>query len=309
MPPPMQAPWIAAMTGLRQRSIALSVSCSSSIFRRSFSRVAACRNPRPPGFCNPASMPEVDAGGEILAPAADDRHAGLGRFLVDLEGGADIEPHWALMALALSGRLNSTVTTPSAKATLKVSKFMIMAFIRARHAEARFFRCQARCPELTAECTSQRAAVSAAGLGRSIWFHAALNTAEPARFCPPSQTTTQPVMYAASGEARKAAVWPMSSTLPSGAAGRCIENGLLLRRHRSSRFRPSVPSIGPGTMLLARMPCGPHSSARFFISMSMPALAAPTCTWKHAACRPCRPRCRSCSRASAGAARTRRATR
>ena len=38
MPPPTQAPWIAAITGLRQRSIEVRVSCRSRIRRRSFSR-------------------------------------------------------------------------------------------------------------------------------------------------------------------------------------------------------------------------------------------------------------------------------
>ena len=42
---------------------------------------------------------------------------------------------------------------------------------------------------------------------------------------------------------------------------------------------PSVPSIGPGTIELTRMPSPPHSIASVRVSMSTPALAAHTCAW------------------------------
>ena len=42
----------------------------------------------------------------------------------------------------------------------------------------------------------------------------------------------------------------------------------------STSAGPSVPAIGPGTMELMRMPCGPHSSASTCVSMSTPAFAA-----------------------------------
>lgn len=77
-------------------------------------------------------------------------------------------------------------------------------------------------------------------------------------------------------EARNAAVWPMSSTLPARRIGTASMSAAFAAG-LDSRFMPSVPSMGPGTMLLARMPWRPHSSAKFFIIMSMPALAAPTC--------------------------------
>ena len=50
---------------------------------------------------------------------------------------------------------------------------------------------------------------------------------------------------------------------------------------------PSVPAIGPGTTPLTRKPSGPHSIARQRVTMSTPALAAQTCTWKAEAIEAC----------------------
>ena len=40
---------------------------------------------------------------------------------------------------------------------------------------------------------------------------------------------------------------------------------------------PSVPSIGPGEIPFTRIPIEPHSSARHFTSMLIPAFAAQAC--------------------------------
>ena len=65
-----------------------------------------------------------------------------------------------------------------------------------------------------------------------------------------------------------------SATVPRRCSG---TERITDRRDSSSGVRramPSVPSIGPGTMELTRMPRGPHSSARTLVTMSTPALAA-----------------------------------
>src|SRR5437764_12236191 len=45
------------------------------------------------------------------------------------------------------------------------------------------------------------------------------------------------------------------------------------------RRMPSVPSIGPGTIELTRMPSPPRAIASVRVSMSTPALAAQTWAW------------------------------
>ncbi len=119
-PPPTQAPWMAASTGLRQRSRLVSVSCRSRIRLRRFSRVRAsqasftmgrmpiiiCRS-MPAQKCSPApcSTATRTAGVRSTHCIAARRSCHICRFI----------------ALALSGRFSVTSATWPSRPMRRVS--------------------------------------------------------------------------------------------------------------------------------------------------------------------------------------------
>ena len=82
-------------------------------------------------------------------------------------------------------------------------------------------------------------------------------------------------MYDASGKAKKTATAPMSSTVPRRPRGIVRASFFIVSSLGARRRIPSVPAIGPGAMLLARMPYCPVDGEVFHQHVA-PALAAPT---------------------------------
>src|SRR5438034_1097090 len=109
---------------------------------------------------------------------------------------------------------------------------------------------------------------------------AIMPTPNPTRDCPPSQTTTAPVMNFAASLDRKSARSAISSFVAKRPAGIACINCLRISGVGASRRIPSVSSTAPGAIELTRTPCGPHSMARHFVSKSTPAFAAQTCACK-----------------------------
>src|SRR5450759_793318 len=102
-------------------------------------------------------------------------------------------------------------------------------------------------------------------------------TPSPASDCPPSQTTTAPVMNLAASLDRNSARSAISSFVAKRRSGMLRASCFFISGVGARRFIPSVSSTAPGAIELTRTPSGPHSIARHFVSMSTPAFAAQTC--------------------------------
>src|SRR5450830_1511141 len=133
----------------------------------------------------------------------------------------------------------------------------------------------------------QQAALLQLGVGfaihqrapRAVASAAAEKSRGPLNDKPPSTGMMAPVMKLPQSLASHWAMWAMSLTWPRRRRGTRCAIWARVSAVGARRLRPSVSAIGPGTMELTRMPCGPHSMASTWVSMSTPALAAQTWAW------------------------------